>query len=294
MKTVHDFPHYVRELENVWIPMSDGAHLAARIWMPEDAEVHPVPAILEYIPYRKRDMTRYRDDQNHPYFAGHGYVSVRVDLRGSGDSDGVLEDEYLQQELDDGVEVIRWLAQQPWCDGNVGMIGISWGGFNGLQMAALRPPELKAVITVCSTDDRYADDVHHMGGCLLGDNLSWASVMFAYNSCPPDPAIVGDRWRGMWFRRLEGSGLWLEKWLRHQHRDDYWKHGSICENYAEVQCPVFAVSGWADGYSNAVFRMLANLNVPRKGLIGPWSHKYPHLGKPGPAIGFLQEALRWW
>ncbi|MFP4560322.1 MAG: CocE/NonD family hydrolase [Thiohalorhabdus sp.] len=294
MKTVHEFPRPVRELENVWVPLPDGTRLAARVWLPEDAEEHPVPAILEYIPYRKRDMTRDRDDQNHPYFAGHGYAAVRVDLRGSGDSDGVLEDEYLQQELDDGVEVIRWLAEEPWCDGNVGMIGISWGGFNGLQVAALQPPELKAIITVCSTDDRYADDVHHMGGCLLGDNLSWASVMFAYNSCPPDPAIVGERWRDMWLKRLEGSGLWLEKWLRHQNRDDYWQHGSICEDYSRVQCPVYAVSGWADGYTNAVFRMLANLEVPRKGLIGPWSHKYPHLGKPGPAIGFLQEALRWW
>ncbi len=133
-----------------------------------------------------------------------------------------------------------------------------------------------------------------MGGCLLGDNLSWASVMFAYNSLPPDPEIVGERWREMWLARLEDSGLWLETWLRHQRRDAYWRHGSICEDYGAIQCPVMAVSGWADGYSNAVFRLLANLNVPRKGLIGPWSHKYPHIAVPGPAIGFLQECLRWW
>jgi len=294
MKSVSDFPYRVREEENVWIPLADGTRLASRLWLPEGAAEEPVPAILEYIPYRKRDMTRNRDNRNHRYFAGHGYASVRVDLRGSGESEGVLADEYLQQELDDGVEVLHWLADQDWCDGNVGMIGISWGGFNGLQLAARQPEPLKAVVTVCSTDDRYADDVHHMGGCLLGDNLSWASVMFAYNSCPPDPAIAGDQWREMWFQRLEGSGLWLDKWLRHQRRDDYWKHGSICEDYAAVQCPVFAVSGWADGYSNAVFRMLENLAGPRKGLIGPWSHKYPHMGKPGPAVGFLQEALRWW
>ena len=133
-----------------------------------------------------------------------------------------------------------------------------------------------------------------MGGCLLGDNLSWASVMFSHNSLPPDPEIVGDHWRDMWFARLEGSGIWLETWLRHQRRDAYWKHGSIAENYDAVQCPVMAVSGWADGYSNAVFRLLANLKVPRKGLIGPWSHTYPHIAVPGPAIGFLQETLRWW
>jgi predicted acyl esterase len=133
-----------------------------------------------------------------------------------------------------------------------------------------------------------------MGGCLLGDNLSWASTMFAHNSCPPDPAVVGDDWRDMWFQRLRGSGLWLEQWLAHQRRDAYWQHGSICEDFNAIQCPVMAVSGWADGYSNAVFRLLENLKVPRQGLIGPWSHKYPHIGVPGPAIVFLQEALRWW
>ncbi|MCC5858660.1 MAG: CocE/NonD family hydrolase, partial [Ectothiorhodospiraceae bacterium] len=293
-RTVTRFPHAVQTVEHCWIPLGDGTRLAARLWLPAHALDAPVPAILEYIPYRKRDASRLRDDVMHHYFAGHGYACVRVDLRGSGDSEGVLEDEYLQQELDDGAEVIDWISQQPWCSGAVGMIGISWGGFNGLQIAAMQPPALKAVVSVCSTDDRYADDIHHMGGCLLGDNLSWASTMFAYNALPPDPALVGDVWRGMWFQRLEGSGLWLDTWLRHQRRDDYWKHGSICEDWPAVQCPVMAVSGWADGYSNAVFRLLANLRVPRLGLVGPWSHKYPHQGVPGPAIGFLQECLRWW
>lgn len=287
-------PRAVSDIEHVWIPMKDGTRLAARIWLPQDADAKPVPALLEYIPYRRRDATRWRDEIMHPYFAAHGYACARVDLRGSGDSEGVLQDEYLQQELDDGVEVIQWLAAQPWCDGNVGMIWISWGGFNGLQIAAMRPEALKAVVSVASTDDRYADDVHHMGGCLLGDNLSWASTMFAYNSLPPDPEIVGPAWRDMWLERLEHSGLWLEQWLAHQRRDAYWRHGSICEDYQALQCPVLLVSGWADGYSNAVFRMLRNLKVPRLGLVGPWSHKYPHLGIPGPAIGFLQECLRWW
>ncbi|MFW5823019.1 MAG: CocE/NonD family hydrolase [Tangfeifania sp.] len=294
MKYTDNLPRKIKEIENTWIPMPDGTKLAARIWMPEDAETDPVPAILEYIPYRKRDYKRIRDEMNHGYFAGHGYAGVRVDIRGSGDSEGILTDEYLEQELSDGEEIIKWLAAQPWCDGNVGMIGISWGGFNGLQIAARRPGALKAIITVCSTDDRYADDVHYMGGCLLGDNLSWASVMFSKNSLPPDPEIVGDKWKKMWLDRLEHSDLWLQKWLEHQTRDEYWKHGSVNENYDDIQCAVMAVSGWADGYSNAVFRMLKNLKVPRMGLVGPWSHRYPHDGEPGPAIGFLQESLRWW
>ncbi len=284
----------IKVLEHVYIPMSDGVRLAARIWMPADAYEVPVPAVLEYIPYRKRDFKAVRDDQIHGYFARQGYVGVRVDLRGSGDSEGILRDEYLQRELDDGIEVIRWLGRQSWCTGHVGMMGISWGGFNALQIAALQPPELKAVIAVASSDDRYADDVHYMGGALLTDNLSWASTMLAYNSCPPDPQLVGEKWKQVWLDRLEGSGLWVKKWLAHQRRDDYWRHASICENYHNIRCPVFAVSGWADGYTNAVFRLMENLSVPRKGLIGPWGHKYPHMGGPGPAIDFLRECVRWW
>jgi len=294
MKIRSRLPCRVRQLDDIWIPMPDGVHLAARVWLPEGAQDRPVPAILEYIPYRLRDGTFNRDATTHPFFAGHGYASVRVDLRGSGNSEGVLRDEYLEQELADGEEVLRWLAQQSWCDGNVGIIGISWGGFNGLQLAARRPPALKAVITVCSTDDRYADDVHYMGGCVLGDHLSWASTMFAFNSLPPDPAVVGDQWRRMWWQRLEHNEPWLNQWLRHQCRDDYWKHGSICEDFADVQVPVFAVSGWADGYTTAVFRLMAGLQSPRLGLVGPWSHRYPHQGMPGPAIGFLEESVRWW
>ena len=294
MRTVTEFPYEIREIENVFIPMRDGARLAARLWLPVDAEQRPVPAVLEYIPYRKRDSSRARDDLNHPYMAGHGYVCARVDLRGSGDSDGVMVDEYRPQEHEDAEDVIAWLAEQPWCDGNVGMMGISWGGFNSLQLAARRPPALKAIISASATEDLYVDNMHYMGGCLLADNLSEATVMFAFNSLPPDPQIVGERWREMWHERLAGSGLWLETWLEHQRRDEYWRPASVCEDYSQVQCPVMAVGGWADGYTNAIFRLMENLDVPRKGLIGPWGHKYPHIGVPGPAIGFLQEVVRWW
>lgn len=284
----------VRIIEHVYIPMRDGTRLSARIWLPVDAEEHPVPAILEFIPYRKRDIKRPRDTQNHRWFAAHGYAGVRVDLRGSGDSEGVLKDEYLPREQEDGEDLIAWIADQPWCSGAVGMMGISWGGFNALQLAARRPPALKAVVAVASTDDRYADDVHYKGGCLLNDNLSWASVMSAFNSMPPDPEIVGEHWREMWHQRLEGSGLWLRNWMTHPTRDAYWRQGSICEDYSAIQVPVMAVSGWADGYPNPVFRMVENLPGPCKGLVGPWSHIYPHQAIPGPQIGFLQEALRWW
>ena len=143
---VSEFPHEVQEIEHLWIPMSDGVRLSARIWMPEGAEEAPVPAILEYIPYRKRDGTRAWDDPRHHYWAGHGYASIRLDIRGTGESEGLIEDEYALQEQDDAVEAIAWIAAQPWCSGTVGMTGISWGGFNSLQVAARRPPALKAII----------------------------------------------------------------------------------------------------------------------------------------------------
>lgn len=294
MRAVTSLPHTVEEVEHLWIPVSDGTRLGARLWRPVSAVDEPVPGVLEMIPYRKRDLTAQRDSIHHPYMAGHGYACLRVDLRGTGDSEGVLTDEYLEQELRDVEDVLAWMNEQPWCNGRTGIMGISWGGFNGLQVAARRPAGLGAIVTVSSTDDRYTDDVHYMGGCLLTDNLSWASTMFAYNSSPPDPAIVGDRWRDMWADRLEGSGLWLEEWLRHQRRDEYWRHGSVNEDYSDIEVPVFAVSGWADGYTNSVFRLLEGLDAPTRGLIGPWSHKYPHLGQPGPAIGFLQEVVAWW
>jgi len=295
MRVRTEYPRAVRELPHVWIPLADGTRLAARVWLPEDAEAEPVPAILEYIPYRKNDWTWPRDATMHPYVAGHGYACVRVDLRGSGDSDGILEDEYLQKEQDDALEVLDWLAAQPWCTGAVGMIGISWGGFNGLQVAARRPPALKAVITVCSTDDRYTDDVHYMGGCLLGiDMLPWASQMLVWQATPPDPEVVGEGWREQWLDRLDRTPPYVEAWLAHQRRDAYWRHGSVCEDFSAIECPVYAVGGWADGYSDAVFRLLAGLSCPRKALVGAWAHSWPHEATPGPSIGFLQECLRWW
>ena len=282
------------EIENVWIAMSDGCRIAARIWLPAGAEAAPVPAILEYIPYRKRDFMRARDEPIHRYFAQNGYAAVRVDLRGSGDSDGVLYDEYTQQELDDALEIIEWIAAQDWCSGAVGMMGISWGGFNALQVAALDPPALKAIITLCSTDDRYADDAHYMGGCLLNENLQWGAILMTYCAFPPDPEIVGERWRAMWRERIDHLVPFPALWLQHQWRDDFWKHGSACEDYGAIKCAVYAIGGWADGYSNAVPRLMRGLACPKKGLIGPWAHRFPHNGVPGPAIGFLQEAVRWW
>ncbi len=292
MQHVTEFPNQIEEFSHVPIEMPDGVRLSARIWRPKTGG--PVPAILEYLPYRKRDGTAERDALTHPYLAGHGYACVRVDMRGCGDSEGLFEDEYSAQELADGVAVINWLAEQEWCSGSVGMMGISWGGFNGLQIAALAPEPLKAVVSICSTVDRYGDDIHYKGGLMLGENPGWAATVLGWFALPPDPDIVGDGWREMWLERLENTPFLAETWVQHQLRDAYWKHGSVCEEYSAIKAAVLSVGGWHDGYRNTIAHLVENLDAPVKGLVGPWNHKYPHFGMPGPQIDFLGEMLAWW
>lgn len=279
--------------ETIWIALSDGCRLAARLWMPGDRK-GPVPAILEYLPYRRRDRHRGDDAILHPAFAMAGYAAIRVDMRGAGDSDGVMTDEYTTQEWADAVEVIAWIARQDWCSGNVGMIGLSWSGFNSLQIAAMAPPALKAVVTTCASDDRYGDDMHYMGGCLLNDNLQYGATLFTWLGTPPDPAIVGADWRDMWLARLAAVEPPAARWMQHSDRDAYWRSGSVREDYTRIQAAVLAVGGWADGYTNAVLRLLEGLPGPRKGLIGPWAHAFPHVATPGPRIDFLAYVVRWW
>ncbi len=291
---VETFPEAVLDAPTQWIEMADGIRLAARIWRPRSSDLTPVPAILETIPYRRRDGRLADDEQSHPYFAGHGYACVRLDIRGSGDSEGLLEDEYLPLEQDDAIAVIEWIAAQPWCSGAVGLVGLSWGGFAALQVAARAPAALKAVIAVGATVDRYNDDVHYKNGCLLNENFGWASSFLSFSTRPPDPDVVGSRWRGIWHERLNRLRFFAEPWFEHQSRDDYWRHGSVAEDYAAIEVPVMIVAGWADLYVNAVPRLLENLSVPVRAIVGPWAHQFPHLATPGPGLDFLGEARRWW
>ncbi|WP_055564018.1 CocE/NonD family hydrolase [Streptomyces atriruber] len=292
---IRDSYPYETTREDFRVPLADGTTLYARVWRPVTDE--PVPVLLEYLPYRLSDWTAPRDWQRHPWYAGHGYASVRVDVRGHGNSEGLPTDEYSAQELADGVEVVNWLAAQDWSSGKVGMFGISWGGFNSLQIAALAPEPLKAIVTVCSADDRYDNDVHYMGGSVLAvDMHAWAATMLAFVSRPPDPYFVGDAWREMWLTRLAAVEPFIHTWLDHQTRDDYWRHGSVCEDYSAIGAAVLAVGGWHDPYRDTVLRLVEHLPDDQvRGLIGPWSHQYPDRGlPPGPSIGFLQETLRWW
>ncbi len=281
-------------IENQWITLADGTRLAARIWLPDDAETDPVPAVFEFLPYRKRDGTAPRDESTYPVFAAAGIAGVRIDIRGSGESEGVIDGEYTPLELANACELIAWIAARPWCNGNVGMMGISWGGFNCLQVAAMRPPALKAVISIASTVDRYNDDIHYKNGCHLSAQLSWAGTMLAYQSRSPDPALVGERWREMWLERLAKEPFFMEEWLEHQRRDEFWQHGSVCEDFSEIEIPALMIAGWADGYRNTPIKAIEGMGAKAKALIGPWVHKYPHFAYPKPRADFHGEAIAWW
>jgi putative CocE/NonD family hydrolase len=271
--------------------MPDGSRLGARLWLPDSEK--PCPAILEYLPYRKDDYSAKRDSNTIAHFAKHQYACVRVDMRGSGSSDGILYDEYTDQEIDDGIAVIEWIAAQSWCNGKVATMGISWGGITGLQLAQRAPSALKTIIVLGATDQRYYDDAGYYLGCMVGQTLGWAAIMFGYSTRPPDPELVGQNWKTLWLERLENTPHYLERWFEHQHNDDYWLHNSVDTDYEAIKIPVYAVSGHADCWPNTVPRLLQNLQVPVRGLQGAWCHRYPHLGIPGPTVDFLSDAIRW-
>lgn len=283
----------VTTTEHLWIEMPDGVRLAARLWLPESAGTAPVPAIFEYIPYRKADMVRARDERNHPYFAAHGYACLRIDMRGSGDSEGHMPDMYADHELSDARHVIEWIAAQSWCDGSVGMFGTSWGGTASLQANLDAPGPLKAIIAVCATHDRYEDDIHHKGGCLLTDTFEWGATLPAILGAPPTPN-VGPDWKERWRERLDALSFPVEAWVREEARGDYWRHGSVIHQAHRLSRPTLAVGGWSDRYSNSVMSLVSARPDLVWGVIGPWGHHYPDHGHPGPGIGFQQLALDWW
>jgi uncharacterized protein len=282
----------VRVERRVFVAASDGTRLALTTYLP--AGEGPFPAVLESVPYRKDDDCYGRDLVTFRYLAEHGIAGVRLDIRGTGASDGVLTDEYLEGEQSDNVDVIRWAAAQDWCNGRVGMWGISWGGFSALQTAMLRPPELGAICAVHATHDRFACDVHYVGGSLhLAEQLEWPVQMVSTNGLPPDPDIVGNRWYDMWMERLEATPQWLPTWLSHQERDAYWLHGSPATDYAAIACPTLLLGGWLDGYVDGMVALAEHLEAPTRLVVGPWGHYRPDGGVPGPTYDHLDLMARW-
>jgi len=271
------------------IAMKDGVHLAATLYMPDGAKAgEKFPALLEYLPYRKDDDTAAEDYGKHAYFARRGYVGVRVDIRGFGASEGVPpEREYSAQEQADCEEVIHWLATQPWSNGNVGMFGISWGGFSALQMAMRRPPELKAILAVDATAELFHDDVHYIDGMAHVDefelNMDMAEGWTGAPDYTLDERVLGPRF---------DAPPWSLLYLRHQRDGEFWR--SLVKPYSEIQIPCFLIGGLFDGYRDSIPDMLMQAKAPIKAIVGPWNHTYPNDAVPGPQIEWRDQAVRWW
>jgi uncharacterized protein len=283
-----------------WIPLADGVRLAARLWLPTK---QPTGVILEALPYRMDDLTSSYASE-YERLASEGELAVcRLDLRGTGSSEGIALDEYDPQEQQDLLEVIDWLSTQDWCNGNVGMYGTSYSGFNSLQMACERPAALKAICAIYATDDRYRDDVHYYGGAFKAiDAIDYVLYMASLVVLPPVPELAGPDWRQRWAERFEGSDPWLLRWLEEQQDGPYWRHGSVrsairpdgtWEGYDRIACPTMLVGGWADGYRNNTFRTFENLTCPKRLLLGPWAHMSTATSLPGPHLDLVPELVRW-
>jgi putative CocE/NonD family hydrolase len=271
--------------------MEDGVRLAARLFLPDQL---PAPAVLDALPYRMDDLTASYATEYARLCEEGGFAVCRLDLRGTGSSQGIAVDEYPAQEQADVCEVIAWLAAQGWCTGNVGMYGTSWGGFNSIQVAMERPPALKAIVPIYASDDRYTDDVHYMGGILKAlDLVDWIIYMAAGNVLPPVPAVYGDGWREEWRQRIEGTEPWLLRWLEEQDDGPYWRHGSLRPDYGRIECATMIVAGWADGYTNIALRAYEAMSCPRRVIIGPWAHMSTATSIPGPHIDLVPELIRW-
>lgn len=284
----------VRIDRKVWVPMDDGTRVALTLYLPDAPGDGPFPAVIESLPYRKDDDCFTRDFQTYTFLAGRGLAGVRIDIRGTGASTGIITDEYVEREQRDNLAVMDWLTGEEWCDGSLGMWGISWGGFSALQAAMLRPPQLRAIAAMHATHDRFACDVHYTGGSAhAAEQLDWPGSMITTNALPPDPEIFGEAWYEEWIRRLEETPQWPFEWLRHQERDDYWLHGSPCADYDAITCPTLLIGGWLDGYVDGMVALAEHLDCPTRAIIGPWGHHRPGTGVPAPTLDHLDLLARW-
>lgn len=275
-------------VEHFWIAMGDGVRLSASLWRPAVA-AEPLPAVLEFIPYRKRDHTAARDFQLHSYLAARGYVSVRADMRGHGDSEGLHD---AHRSYADAEEILAWLRAQPWCSGRTGMIGLSWGGTNAFMAANRQPPGLGAIVTSSSSHDRYGVGMLWKNGCLLNENFAWVTSITAFATRPPDPLVVGEGWRALWQQRLEQHVPEAPNMLARQSRDAYWD--AHLADPANIACAAYLFSGLADNnYAQTPPALLPRLAGPAAMVLGAWGHKYPHQAYPGPGVDFLGEAAGW-
>ena len=260
-----------------------------------DAAAARFPAILEMIPYRKDDWRANGDEARGRYLAARGYALCRLDVRGTGSSPGIALDEYTARETQDGYDAVEWLAAQPWCNGNVGMWGISYGGFTSIQVAALRPPHLKAIVPMYATDDRYTDDVHYVGGCATASELTQYAVSMVGDERPAAAARVPRRGLARTSGASASSG-----------RRSGCSSGSASSATGRTggrarSRPTTARIEARDPHVRRLDGLVRRPGLPDAGalharragrIVGNWVHEFPDDAYPGPNLDWLHEMVR--
>ncbi len=275
---------------NLLIPMSDGVSLAGDLFRPAGAG--RFPSILTFIPYHKDGRGGRLDiEAFNRHFVALGYAALTVDFRGLGNSGGTSPEPFDPQEAKDGHEVVEWIARQPWCDGKVGMWGVSYGGITSLSVAATQPPHLAAIVPIHATADIHRGFVAP-GGCRGGfwNEADWGPRMVAYNLMPPLWQDGEGRWAEIWRQHLEANGPWLLDWWEHSGRDSYWTRRVVPVERIRAAC--FNIGGWRDLYADCTVIDFAAIKAPKRLLMGPWKHAFPDKALEAPVAG-LHEIERW-
>ncbi|HET9319923.1 MAG TPA: CocE/NonD family hydrolase [Bryobacteraceae bacterium] len=256
---------------HVPIPMRDGVHLAANVFLPSDTV--RVPAILVRTPYSKGDGLT----PNYRAFVDHGYAMVIEDARGRYESEGVFDP--FGQEPKDGDDTLNWIARQPWSDGKVGMLGGSYLGIVQWKAALLENPHLKAIAPVVSGYDDYRDRYYSTGGAFqIGHRLLWMSEnLRAPGFMPPsfDEYVRALPLRSADMAAIGQRSEILQKVLDHPSYDAFWRSVSTREHLDKVRVPVFSVGGWYDCFVEsdlAAFSALQRNSGVHRIVIGPWPH----------------------
>ena len=278
------------EERNLLATMRDGVSLALDVVRPAGAV--RVPALLNFGPYHKDGRGgRLAVDSVHRHFAALGYAGVSADLRGLGNSGGVSPGAFHPGEALDGHDLVEWVAAQPWCDGNVGMWGVSYPGITALATAATRPPHLKAIVPIHASADLYRGVVG-LGGTASGFwmRADWGPRMAAYNLMPPQWQDPQGRWAQIWAEHLAGNDPWLDAFTAHPDDDDFWHSRRV--DVTRITCPTFNICGWRDLYADCTPLDHALIRAPKKLLMGPWKHEFPDTAKEAPAAG-LWDMQRW-
>jgi putative CocE/NonD family hydrolase len=278
----------VTETKDVLIPLSDGTRLAANLLLPDGAG--PQPAIIVYFPYLKdgpSGRARAHDWQLH--FASRGYACLTIDIRGTGASEGIAAPPFSLSEKQDCVEVLAWVAAQPWCDGKTGMWGISYSGSAALAAASMRPPSLKAIFPLHGTANEFYGFLRPHGY----RPAFWTEATFGVTSLvsallPPLYRDPGRRWARVWRDRLQTLEPWAFVW----HTTPYEEYMSWRSDAAAVQAATYCVSSWHDYYPQATLDYFNAIPAPKRVAIGPWKHQYPDVAVYG-AIDQRSEMDRW-